>query len=222
MVVTTQSGDTLEADQVWSTIPATALVRTMGTAVPHVVGDAAASLGYRKAALVYLTVDRPRFSEFDVHYLPEALTPVSRVSEPKNYRDGDDPADTTVLCCEVPSSSGDGLWTLPDIELGETVAASLHRVGLEISAVAVHVRRIGALYPIYTLGHAAAQHTVESWLDRQDRIVAFGRQALFAHDNTHHALEMSKAAVACLRADGFDRERWRRERDGFRSHVVVD
>ena len=147
---------------------------------------------------------------------------MSRVSEPKNYRDGDDPAGTTVLCCEVPCSPEDGLWALPDLDLAERVAQSLGAVGLDVSAIGVEVRRIGALYPIYTVGHAEAQHTVESWLDGQARVVAFGRQALFAHDNTHHTLAMARAAVSCLRADGFDRERWHHEREGFRDHVVVD
>jgi hypothetical protein len=54
-------------------------------------------------------------------------------------------------------------------------------------------------------------------------LLLFGRQALFAHDNTHHALAMAWAAAACLGRDAtFDHERWRAARDGFRSQVVVD
>ena len=50
-----------------------------------------------------------------------------------------------------------------------------------------------------------------------------GRQGLFVHDNTHHALYMARAAVACLRDDGsFDERAWQREREIFETHVVED
>ena len=35
----------------------------------------------------------------DAHYLPSLRSPVSRISEPANYRDSaDDPADRSVVC----------------------------------------------------------------------------------------------------------------------------
>ncbi len=38
--------------------------------------------------LVYLVVPTPQWTPFDAHYLPEGWTPITRISEPKNYRDG--------------------------------------------------------------------------------------------------------------------------------------
>jgi hypothetical protein len=53
--------------------------------------------------------------------------------------------------------------------------------------------------------------------------VTFGRQGLFAHDNTHHALAMAYAAVDCLSDNGdFDRQAWSRARLEFQKHVVED
>ena len=79
------------------------------------------------------------------------------------------------------------------------------------------------VYPVYRLGHEEHQRSLEAWADGRPELVLFGRQPLFAHDNTHHALAMAWAAAGCLRADGsFDRNRWHGEREGFRAHVVVD
>ena len=73
----------------------------------------------------------------------------------------------------------------------------------------------------------AERHTLASELDRWatalPSVLTFGRQGLFAHDNTHHTLAMAYAAVECLRPDGgFDGERWERYREEFRTHVVED
>ena len=54
-------------------------------------------------------------------------------------------------------------------------------------------------------------------------LLSFGRQGLFAHDNTHHALFMAYSAVNCLDDQGrFDRARWQDYRQIFKTHVVED
>jgi hypothetical protein len=64
---------------------------------------------------------------------------------------------------------------------------------------------------------------VEAWTASRDELVVFGRQPLFAHDNTHHGLAMGRAAASCLGPDGaFDRARWSAELRSFRDHVVED
>ena len=90
------------------------------------------SLEFRALALVYLVLGRPRYTEFDAHYFPELDVAFSRVSEPKNYRDGDgvDPSDRTVLCAEVPCSVGDDTWRAADDALGAMVADGLVAQGL--------------------------------------------------------------------------------------------
>ena len=51
----------------------------------------------------------------------------------------------------------------------------------------------------------------------------FGRQGLFAHDNTHHALAMAWAAADAARPDGqVDAAAWSRARAAFAAHVVED
>ena len=72
--------------------------------------------------LIYLVLEQDRITEYDAHYFPGPETPVTRVSEPANYRDSaDDPDDRTVLCAElpcavsnVPSSSTSPHWSATD------------------------------------------------------------------------------------------------------------
>jgi protoporphyrinogen oxidase len=191
---------------------------------PSDVLKAAGGLRFRSLLLVYLVLDRDRVTPYDAHYLPEPRTPVSRVSEPKNYRDGDDPTGRTVLCAEVPCDLGDGLWSSDEASIGRLVAADLQAVGLPaIRPVAVVVRRLSHAYPVYLRGFERQLALLEGWAATQPRLLTFGRQGLFAHDNSHHALAMAWAAAAALRPGGvFDDEAWTAARERFRSHVVED
>jgi protoporphyrinogen oxidase len=217
-------GWTIDAGLVASTVPVSSLIAMFGPAAPAPVRDAAAALEFRALVLVYLVVDRPRFTEFDAHYFPACDVALSRVCEPKNYRDGPDPPDVTVLCAEIPCSPGDPTWSAGDDELASRVVDDLASCGLDRVAPAdVVVRRVPRVYPTYTLGFAARLASVDEWLDTNSRVVTFGRQGLFAHDNAHHAMATGWALAECLRADGtLDRERWRSARDRFRRHVVED
>lgn len=210
-------GRTVEADALWSTIPLPALARLAGG--PDAVLVAAEQLTHRALLLVYLVVGRRRWTPFDAHYLPGPDTPVTRVSEPRNYRDGPDPPDRTVLCAEIPCARDDALWSAGDKELAALVRDGLVRLGLPDPApVAVEVRRLPAAYPVYHLGYEAALHQVETWLTGLPRVRSFGRLGLFAHDNTHHALAEARACV-----DTADDDRaWAAARAAFARHVVED
>jgi len=218
VTVVLHDGSEVRGGRLWSTIPTGAVAELTTSAPPP------ADLTYRAMVLVYLALDRPRYTEFDAHYLPSAAHPVSRLSEPKNYRDGPDPAGRTVLCAEVPCAVGDATWTATDAELGAVVIEALRTEGLPpADPVEVVTRRLPHVYPVYRRGWAAQQDALEAWAAHHERLLVLGRQALFAHDNTHHGLAMAWTAAACLGRDGsFDHARWQAAREGFRAHVVVD
>lgn len=221
---TLDDGSEVHATRAWSTIPVTALARMCDPGPPSDVLDAAASLRFRSMVLVYLVVASDRYTEYDAHYLPEEWTPVTRISEPKNYRDGDDPAGRTVLCAEIPCDGGSRAWTASDEELGELVAEALQAAGLpepEVLEVATH--RLSHAYPVYERGFEPALEELHAWLDDRPRLLTFGRQGLFVHDNLHHALAMAWDAAGCLEPDGgFNEQAWRRARATFAEHVVED
>jgi protoporphyrinogen oxidase len=213
-------GSSLDADVVLSTAPITVLARLLG--------GPAVELRHRAMVLVWLVLDRARWTEFDAHYLPDASHPVARLSEPKNYRESaDDPAGVTVLCAEVPCWEGDELWTAGDAELGAVVADALAGEGLPpVAPVAVEVARLARVYPLYPAGFEWELARAESWVASAGagRVVTLGRQGLFVPDNSHHALAMGRAAAACLRPDGagIDHEAWATARARFRANVVED
>jgi protoporphyrinogen oxidase len=214
----------LEADYVWSTVPLTLLARMTEPAPPRPVLDAAAALDYRAMVLVYLELPVDRFTEYDAHYFPGADVAITRLSEPRNYAGVSEPAGRTVLCAELPCSPDDAHWNADDEELGRLVARDLTQAGLPLPAdpIGVHVRRLRHAYPIYTRGFAAPFQALDEWAGSLPGLLSFGRQGLFAHDNTHHALAMAYAAVDCLGDGGFDHAKWDRYRVEFEKHVVVD
>jgi protoporphyrinogen oxidase len=218
-----RDGRSIAARTLVSTIPSSSMLRLVRAPSPIV--DASEALTFRGALLVYLTVARPQYSPFDAHYLPESSTIVSRLSEPKNYRTSvADPPFRTVLCAEVPASVRDALWEADDEALARRVRAELVRLGLpDPNPVAAHVERRSHVYPVYRLGFEHQRRLIDGHLDRWHNIAVVGRQALFAHDNTHHALLMGKEVVDALGDDArLDRDRWNAVRRTFADHVVED
>ena len=251
VVITTDQGESITADHVWSTIPLPVLARLHPA--PASVTAAAASLRTRAMVLVYLVLPLPQWTPFDAHYLPEGWTPITRISEPKNYRDGHpgrvpgdpdgggdpggrgdpghasssgdrgDPPDRTVLCAELPCAVGDAHWTASDQELADLVMAAIERAGLTCPwPIQVQTHRLPRAYPVYDLGHEAHLRVVDDWATSLPRILSFGRQGLFVHDNSHHALAMAWAAADAFRDGTFDAAAWAAARERFATHVVED
>ena len=224
VAVTLESGDTVEGRRLWSTIPVTILARLVTPAAPDEVIAAAGSLEFRSMVLVYLVLDADRYTEFDAHYLPEPYTPVTRISEPKNYREAHDPAGQTILCAEIPCSLGDEVWGASDGDLGRVVTGALKESGLpHAHARSVVTKRLPHAYPVYRVGYEQSCDIVDRWASSQPRVLTFGRQGLFVHDNSHHAYAMAWAAADALRPDGgFDEGAWEAARARFSQHVVED
>lgn len=224
VAVTGAHGVRLRAGTVLSSIPLPVLARLAGA--PGDVLQAAGRLRHRAMVLAYLVLDADRLSEFDAHYFPDLATPVSRLSEPKNFRDGQgaDPADVTVVCAELACWEGDDTYTASPEALAEVVMGTLAPYGFRWPGLlAAEVRRIPRCYPSYTGTYAADLARLEAWTAGHDRILTFGRQGLFTPDNTHHALAMGWEAQRVVRADGtVDRPAWDRARAAFRGYVVED
>ncbi len=226
--IETESADgvqSLEAEHVWSTIPISVLARVINPPPPAEVMDACQGIDYRAMILIYVVLAQSQFTPFDAHYFPEAEIRLTRLSEPKNYSARTEPADRTVLCGELPCSVEDAVWRSSDADLAALVQDSLARCGLPIRApiVGIVTRRLPFAYPIYRRGYEAHFQRLDAWVAGLDRMLTFGRQGLFAHDNTHHTLAMAYGAVDCLSDTGrFDWERWRAYRSEFETHVVED
>ena len=223
-VACTADGAPVTGRHIFSTVPLPRLAAMADPAPPAAVLAAAEGLTFRAMVLVYLVHGGGRWTGFDAHYLPADGTPVTRLSEPANYRvSADDPADRSVICAEIPCAPGDALHTADEATLAAIVADTLARTGLPpMNVEQVVVRRVKHVYPVYTRGYGAALDALDTWSRGLPGITTFGRLGLFAHDNTHHALAMAYDAVAALTPAGFDHYAWAQARERFAAHVVED
>jgi protoporphyrinogen oxidase len=215
----------IEAAHVWSTLPVNLLIRMISPPPPAEVLSAAEQVRFRGMILVYLVLEQDQFTEFDAHYFPEAALPVSRLSEPKNYSGSTEPRGRTLLCAELPDDPGGPYWERSDEELGQLLCGWLEQAGLPVRArvLRAFTRRTKFAYPVYRRGYEEHFAKMDDWLSSLDGVLHYGRQALFAHDNTHHALYMAYGAADCFAPDGrFDKERWKEFRRVFETHVVED
>ncbi|MFF5212353.1 protoporphyrinogen/coproporphyrinogen oxidase [Streptosporangium sp. NPDC000396] len=215
-------GDRLTAGRVFSTIPMPALARLVEPGPAPEVAEAAGRLRFRAMVLVYAVHEGGRWTPFDAHYLPGPETPVTRISEPANYRtSADDPGDRTVLCLEIPCAVGDEIWTTDDFS--GIVHETLSRCGLPpVNLADLSVRRVPHVYPVYETGYARHLSGLDAWAATIPNVTTFGRLGLFAHDNTHHAMVMGYDAVDSLTGEGWDASAWRAARERFAGHVVED
>lgn len=216
--------EVLEADHLWSTIPISVLANAMTSGAPAEVLEATRRISYRSMILIYAQLPVEQFTEYDAHYFPGATTRITRLSEPKNYSALGRPAGTTVLCAELPCTLDDAVWRMSDEELGRLLAEDLAGCGIPLPAAPLKVfsRRLPAAYPIYLRGYEEPFGILDRWAESVPRLLSYGRQGLFAHDNTHHALFMANAAVACLGGAAFDQAKWADYRQLFAKHVVED
>lgn len=213
-----------DCDHIWSTIPITLLAKLMGQPADSAVMQAAEQIRYRAMVLVYVQLPVHQFTTTDAHYFPEENVRLTRLSEPKNYFRSTEPKGTTVLCGEYPCTVGDDLWTASDDQLREVMRKDLATAGIPFPAepTAVMTRRLPQAYPIYLKGYEAPLGVLDQWASSQPGVLVYGRQGLFAHDNTHHALFMAYSAVDCLTTETFDHEKWAQFREVFATHVVED
>ncbi len=223
--ISTAGGTRLRAGRVLSTLPLPVLARLVDPAPAQAACTDAQALAFRAMLLVYVGHVGGRWTPYDAHYLPGSQTPVTRISEPANYRDNpDDPTDRSVVCAEIPCTVGDRLWGAGDGALADLVAEAITTTGLPpLRRTSVRVRRLPHVYPVYARGFADRLAGLESWARDLPSVTTLGRAGLFAHDNSHHAMVMALAAVDCLDADGgWDDAAWSAAREGFRAHVVED
>lgn len=214
----------LHADHVWSTLPVSLLVKMMDGEVPEEVKEATNKISYRAMILGYLELGIDQFTDTDAHYFPETNVRMSRLSEPKNYFGHSEPHGRTVLCAEIPCSTDEPIWTMSDEEIGKLMEEEIKRVELpmERPPITCFTRRLPQAYPIYLNGYEVPLTKLDEWTLTLPQFISYGRQGLFAHDNTHHALYMAYSAVDCLTGMSFDMNKWLDYREIFKSHVVED
>jgi protoporphyrinogen oxidase len=214
----------IRGGHVFSTIPLPVLATICRPGPPAVAIESAGSLRFRAMVLVYVVHRSRPWTPYDAHYLPDLNTPITRISEPANYRESSaDPRDRTVLCCEIPCTLGDAIWEGSDEDLRAIVTDTLARTGLPaLTSAGMHVERLPHVYPVYEVGYRRHLREIDTWAATVPNVTTFGRLGLFVHDNTHHTIAMAYDAVDAIAGGRFDEAAWAAARARFETHVVED
>jgi protoporphyrinogen oxidase len=219
---TSTSGEhSIHTAAVFSSIPMPALTGLLGA--PAGIRHAAGSLAYRAMILIYVLLDRDQYTGYDAHYFPGREVRITRMSEPKNYGLAR-ASGRTVLCAELPCDTAGDVWSMSNEQLGELFRESIAAARLPDPGPfrRIETRRLPQAYPIYKRDFFEHFEAIDRWLEQVPGVLTFGRQGLFVHDNTHHALRMAYAAAECYSGGRFDGDRWKHWRTEFASHVVED
>ncbi len=210
---------------VFSTIPLTVLARLLNPAPPQHIQEAGKKLQYRSMILHYLVLETDQFTSFDAHYVPDDHFIISRISETKNYSSNEQPRGLTGLCSEIPCNTDDEIWNSSDEAITERVLNELQQMELTVNCPVrkAYTKRLAFAYPIYNQNFADHLEALDNYILQFSGMVSLGRQGLFAHDNTHHTMEMALRANECLDSDlSWNSALWKKYREDFAAHVVED
>ena len=224
VLVRTRDGREVAARRALSTLPLPVLARVASPGAPLGAVESASRLRFRAMVLVYLVHGGGRWTPYDSHSLPGPETPVTRISEPANYRDSDeDPTDRTVLCAEIPCTVGDATWEAEESTLASIVLRTIEATGLPpVALLGTEVRRVRAVRPVLAVGYEQSLQPLLAWADALPTVTTLGRLGLFSDGDTHDTLAMGYAAAAALGPDGsWDAAAWARSREQFTRHVTA-
>jgi len=224
IVTDAQKENKQKADVVFSTISIKRLVEMIQPGVSNDITESAQRLRHQGMVFFYAVLNQQQFTPYDAHYFPGKDLIFSRLSEPKNYSASSQPQGKTILCFEIPCPVDSETWNATDEELQQTVFSDMARMGLPIEQVDhVFTRRHPNVYPVYTQGFAQDFDKLDNRMSSINGLITLGRQGLFAHDNTHHTMEMAYRAAECLNPDlSWDTKTWQAHLEDFATHVVED
>ncbi len=184
----------IEADHYISTIPITALARSVRPAAGPEVREALGRLRYVSILFVYIKLNKPQVSPDNWVYLPDQDLAVHRISEFKNFSPQCAPAGKTMVCAEITCRIGDEHWRASDEELLSLAVGDLERIGLISSAEVIEgfVTRLPHAYPVYDLEYKEHLAPILEFVHSLDNIKTGGRQGLFRYNNMDQSIEMGR------------------------------
>jgi protoporphyrinogen oxidase len=191
---------TVMADEYVSTIPVTAMAKSVEPSPPVEVVDAINSLDYVAIVFVYLKIDKPKVSPDNWLYLPQKDLTVHRISEFKNFSPHCAPEGKTLVCAEITCRVGDRIWKSDPATLREIAIQDLSSVGLirEDEVLDSFSKKIPFAYPIYDLTYGDHLRTIMEFVHSLENIWSGGRQGLFRYNNMDQSIEMGRRMADTL------------------------
>ena len=194
----------ITGDEYISTIPVTAMAKSVTPPPPDDVQQAVKSLDYVAIVFVYLKINKEQVSPDNWVYLPQKNLTVHRISEFKNFSKACAPPDQTMICAEITCRVGDKIWKADIDELQEIATRDLTEVGLikASDVVGAFTKKIPFAYPIYDLEYRGHLEKILGFVRSLENIRSGGRQGLFRYNNMDQSIEMGRRMAASLAGDG--------------------
>ncbi len=186
------------ASHVISSMPYSALVRSMDPPAPSEVLRAAADLHYRDFLTVALVVPQDAGFPDNWIYVHYPGVNVGRIQNfgswsPFMVKDG-----RTCLGLEYFVFEGDELWKSDDETLIEMATGELATLGLVESSDVERgfVVRMPKAYPVYDEGYLQAVETIRAWLAKEvPNVHAVGRNGMHKYNNQDHSMYTAMLTV---------------------------
>ncbi|MEL7060976.1 MAG: FAD-dependent oxidoreductase [Acidobacteriota bacterium] len=200
---------TQSCDHLISSMPITALVRSLSPAAPSEILAAADGLRYRDFLIIGLVVDREHLFPDNWIYVHSPDVRVGRVQSFKNWSPEmvADPS-TSFLGLEYFVDEGDDLWSMGDDDLIELGAKEGERLRLfEADEVqAGTVIRMPKAYPVYDDAYEGHLETIRGWLETFENLQTIGRNGQHRYNNQDHS--MVAGLWAARNVAGADLDLW--------------
>ncbi len=199
-----------------SSLPLTALVRSLDPSPPEAVLEAAARLKFRDLVVVAVMLNKKRATDQTWIYIPEQKIPFGRIHEPTNWSEDMAPAGKTLMVMEFFSFRGDEIWSAADETLTSMTAENLERLGFikGSDVISSRVVRVPNAYPMFDVGYGKRCDEILAYLRGFENLYMAGRCGMFRYYNMDHAIESGiEAAEAVIGA--------RREERGVAIETVL-
>jgi len=196
--------ETVETDQVISTLPINTLLQSMEPPPPTEILGLAESLSFRSLVLVTLFLDRESVTQSASIHFPDKSFCVTRIHEPKNRSEYMAPRSETSLVAEIPCRRGDAIWNMDDEKLIQLVRSELSRMHwIEDKEVFDGwISRLNHAYPVLRIGYQDKIRKLLEFLRGLRNLKLTGRNGTFTYLSFHHIMKLSKKVIQESVLDG--------------------
>lgn len=191
-------GSTATFDHIVSTMPLTALCRTLPD-LPDELSLSLSKLDYRNTILVYLRVDHPNLFPDQWLYIQSPDVRLGRVTNFRNWPNGQaTPGGDSILALEYWDNADGDLWNSPDEALVKLADEEIRQVGLlrGSNIKDTSVLRVPKCYPIYRKGYRTwLGEIVDHLRAHHPHLSLIGRYGAFKYNNQDHSILMGILAA---------------------------
>ena len=190
--------ETVETDDVVSTLPVNRLLASMDPKPPQEILDLAAGLQFRNMVLVALFLDMESVTKAASVYFPGRSFLFTRFYEARNRNVTMSPPGKTSVVTEIPCQKGDDTWNMDDKQLVQIISKQLVETGLirEDKILDSQVVRMHDAYPKLELGSEEKIRAIFSYLNTFDNLRVSGRNGKFLYTHIHDMMKFGKDIIA--------------------------